>query len=98
MSKTARQHGITMIGRARQVTCEDFDHFDLLLCADHDNRDKLLTMGAPPEKTRLLLEYHPKPDLMEVPDPYYGGQDGFDQVFELVEIACEQLLDDLYSE
>lgn len=98
MQATAKARGVKMIGRARQVRTEDFERYDLLLCADEDNRRNLLKIGAPKDKTRLLLEFHPDADVREVPDPYYGGQDGFETVFELVETACEHLLNHLLAE
>lgn len=98
MQATARARGVTMIGRARQVRTEDFQHYDLLLCADEDNRRNVLKIGAPPDKTRLLLDYHPDDSKREVPDPYYGGQDGFETVYDLVETACEHLLNQLLAD
>ncbi len=81
-----------MTGTARQIRCEDFKAFDLLICMDEDNRDHVLAMGASPEKVKLLLEYDPKSPRREVPDPYYGGEDGFELVYQLVDQACEAML------
>ncbi len=97
MQEAARSRGLTMIGRARQVTRDDFRRFDLLLCADHNNRHDLLKIGSPPAKTRLLLEFNADAVVEEVPDPYYGGPEGFEHVFELVNEACERLLDHLLA-
>lgn len=97
MQATAEARGVVMIGRARQVRRDDFTHFDLLLCADEQNRNDLLSIGAPQHKTKLLLEFHPDPELREVPDPYYGGQEGFELVFDLVEDACRHLLEHLLA-
>jgi protein-tyrosine phosphatase len=95
MQATARARGVMMIGRARQVRTEDFERYDLLLCADEDNRRNLLKIGAPKIKTRLLLEFHPDVSVREVPDPYYGEGDGFERVFDLCEAACRGLLEHL---
>ncbi|NNF42322.1 MAG: low molecular weight phosphotyrosine protein phosphatase [Phycisphaerales bacterium] len=88
----AGRRGIPVTGSARQVRVEDFEAFDHILCADDDNLEDLLAMGAPPAKTGLLLEYCRDSPEREVPDPYYGGDDGFETVFKLVEGACDALL------
>jgi protein-tyrosine phosphatase len=89
---TARARGITLEGAARQVTPEDFADFDLLVAMDRDNLRDLRAIAPPgaEEKIRLLL--HPERD---VPDPYYGGPRGFEEVLDLVEAGCARLLDDL---
>ena len=74
------------------LTRTDFVRFDHLICMDEENRESLLQMGAPSRKLSLLLEHDPAATLLEVPDPYYGGRDGFDTVFGLVDSACEALL------
>jgi low molecular weight protein-tyrosine phosphatase len=96
----AQARGIMLGGAARQVTSTDFEDFDLILAADRRNlRDlrALLPPGAR-AKVHLLREFDPAsegaPDL-DVPDPYYGGDDGFEHVLDLVEAACRGLLDDL---
>lgn len=94
----ARRRGFEMVSVARQVTPEDFARFDLLVAMDRDNLVNLRRL-APDEqaarKARLLREFDPgsagAPDL-DVPDPYYGGADGFDHVLDLVEAACTGLL------
>jgi len=95
MERTARRHGIPMDCRARQVRTPDFTSFDLILCMDEENYANLLEMGAPPERLRLMLEFHPDEEYTEVPDPYYGEHDGFQEVFDLLKVSCERLLDTL---
>lgn len=93
--QTARMRGIDISGlRARQVEREDFERFDLLLAMDMENHMQL-THLAPPHrkhKIRLFLEYAPQQPEREVPDPYYGGPDGFEQVLDLVQAASRGLL------
>lgn len=91
----AHSRGINMSGAARQIKRDDFADFDLLICMDDENREHILNMGAPPDKVRLMLECDQKSQCREVPDPYYGGADGFEHVFKLVEAACEALLNEL---
>ncbi len=95
MQETAARHGVALESRARQITRADFDDFDLILCADVENRENVLQLGGSSDRVRLLLEFDPQAPVREVPDPYYGGQDGFDQVYELVWRACGSLLDRL---
>jgi protein-tyrosine phosphatase len=96
----AHARGVVLEGAARQVARADFDDFDLILAADRRNLRDLRAL-LPPEaraKVHLLREFDPAsedaPDL-DVPDPYYGGDDGFERVLDLVEAACRGLLDDL---
>lgn len=93
--RVAAAHGVNMTGTARRITAEDFKRFDLLLCMDRENYDEVIDMGAPLEKTRLLMECDPKSGCRDVPDPYYGGSDGFETVYRLVDSACDALLDEL---
>lgn len=95
----ARRRGIDLNGSARQVTREDLDDFDLVLAADADNeRDLLALAGADPgrrAKVRRLREFDQtsvKTGDLDVPDPYYGGADGFDHVLDIVDAACRGLL------
>jgi protein-tyrosine phosphatase len=80
--------------RARQIRDADFEHFDLILAMDWDNL-ALVQDLCPPKyqsKVRRLTEFCQKLDSSVVPDPYYGGDAGFEQVLDLVEDACNGLL------
>lgn len=83
--------------RARRVVAEDFERFDLLLVMDDSNRNALLEQAgeAHASKIRLLLEFADGADGLNVPDPYYGGNLGFERVLDLVEEAMGGLLDEL---
>jgi protein-tyrosine phosphatase len=80
--------------RARQVVAEDFERFDLLLAMDKGHRDFLLKLSPPQHrhKVRLFLEFAGRHGH-EVPDPYYGGAEGFEQVLEMTEAASRGLLE-----
>lgn len=91
----ARQRGydLSML-RARQLVAEDFDLFDLVLAMDWDNL-ALAEQRCPPQlrhKLRRLTEFCTRHDSPVVPDPYYGGAQGFERVLDLVEDACDGLL------
>jgi protein-tyrosine phosphatase len=80
--------------RARIVEPSDFTRFDLILAMDRENL-AVLRRRAPEEtreRVRLFLEFAPHGELQEVPDPYYGGPNGFEEVLDLVEAAARGLL------
>ena len=94
----AAARGVVLEGAARQVRRADFTDYDFILAADRRNLHDLEAF-APPEphaEVRLLREFDPRSggDL-DVPDPYYGGDEGFEHVLDLVEAACRGLLDEL---
>jgi len=84
--------------RARQVNREDFVEFDYVLAMDRDNYRDLQSLCLPEQakKLHLFLEFAPKLETREVPDPYFGrGQDGFEHVLNLIEAASQGLLTDI---
>lgn len=101
MRAAAAHRGYALESISRQVRPEDFDRFDLIVAMDHENLAELKAIQARnPGKARLELmcafaRHH---DVDEVPDPYYGGKQGFDRVLDLLEDACAGLLDDLGSD
>lgn len=83
--------------RARLVEPRDFEHFDLILAMDRENL-RALERRAPPQardRMRLFLEFAPQTGISEVPDPYYGGPNGFEDVLDLIEAAARGLLQHL---
>lgn len=100
----AAARGITLEGAARQVREEDFEMYDLLLAADAENVAGLRAVAPSEEaaeKVVLLRSYDPEAVAagdLDVPDPYYGGPQGFEHVLDLVAAACEGLLEDLRAE
>ena len=94
----ARRRGIDMSAlRARRLTAADFERFDYVLVMDAQNRSDASGI-APPQyhaKLRLLLDYAPDAGTTEVPDPYYGGETGFEAVLDLVEAASRGLIEEL---
>jgi protein-tyrosine phosphatase len=88
----AQRRGVTLAGAARQVDESDFRRFDMLVAMDRGNLRDLLDLAPDDEaraRVRLLV-----PDA-DVPDPYYGGDRGFETVLDMVEAACRELLDEL---
>jgi protein-tyrosine phosphatase len=91
--------GIPLSGHARQFTAKDFGRYEHVIAMDRSNRDDLLGMARTPaerSKVRLLRSFDASaPPDADVPDPYYGGPRGFDEVFDICERACRGLLDHL---
>lgn len=109
MRAAAKKRGIEVTSISRPVRPSDFTGFDLILSMDMQNRDDL--MGAferwshkaklPKDaykKVKLMCSYCKKHSETEVPDPYYGGPQGFEKVLNILEDACEVLLDNILSE
>ena len=95
MNAAAKKRGISLQGSARQFTTADFEEFDLILAMDRDNYENICALdraGTFRPKVRLMCDFCTRHSLKEVPDPYYGGEAGFDQVIDLLFDACEGLL------
>lgn len=96
MRSHAARRGYQLLHRSRPVTTADFCHFDLIIGMDDQNIDDLRQLAPSPEaceKIHRMTEYctsHPQADY--VPDPYYGGSEGFEYVLDLLEDACAGLL------
>jgi protein-tyrosine phosphatase len=92
----ASRRGIELDHRGQQFRRDDFARFDLILAMDAANHRALLAMApdaAAKAKVRLLRSSDPAaPEGAEVPDPYYGGSDGFERVLDICEAACAGLL------
>jgi protein-tyrosine phosphatase len=98
MQKALRTRNIPVFGSARQVQVEDFEKFDLVLAMDESNLSNLRSLdpnGRYAEKIRLFGDYCKSDSGIEIPDPYYGGQSGFDTVIDLLEDGCENLINQL---
>jgi protein-tyrosine phosphatase len=91
----ARARGLDLSGlRARRVLVEDFSRFDLVLAMDHENLGELHRLCPPEQQNRvkLLMSFaRLQRDAQEVPDPYYGSEQGFERVLDLVSDACDGL-------
>ena len=92
-TEAAARRGIVLEGAARRVAPEDFERFDLILAMDAENVRDLRAL-APDEESAAKVRLLRGPGL-DVPDPYYGGIDGFDEVLDHVEAACRDLLDEI---
>jgi protein-tyrosine phosphatase len=100
MQAAAVNRNIPMIGSARQFTKHDFTNFDLILAMDRDNYQNILDLdpqGQYRDKVKLMCDFATQHSDTEVPDPYFGGAEGFDYVIDLLTDACGGLLSQLKS-
>ncbi len=95
MCALAQQNGIEMRGEARQITRDDIDQFDLIMCMDENNLEEVLALGGKEKQVHRLLDFHGETPLLDVPDPYTSGPKEFEMVYALVDQACDRLLDQL---
>ena len=96
--QAARRRGIDLSQlRARQVQAQDFERFDLVIAMDEQNLDHLQRLAPPQLRNRLalMMDYAPALGTRNVPDPYYGPAQGFEEVLDLLQAASEGLLADL---
>lgn len=93
--QAAARRGYDLSGlRARVIEPRDFEYFDLILAMDRENL-RALERRSPPharERLRLFLDFAPEAGIGEVPDPYYGGPNGFEDVLDLIEAASRGLI------
>ncbi|URD90162.1 Low molecular weight protein-tyrosine-phosphatase [Musa troglodytarum] len=109
MRAAAKRRGIDVTSISRPIRPSDFREFDLILAMDMRNREDILSAYGRrrskeplPEdaskKVKLMCSFCKKHNEAEVPDPYYGGPQGFEKVLDLLEDACESLFDSIMAE
>ncbi len=100
MRAAAKERGLDFVGSARQFQAMDLREFDLILAMDKDNYRNILALdpqGKFADKVKMMCDYCETSTDKEVPDPYYGGADGFNYVIDLLFDACGGLLKSLKS-
>lgn len=98
---TAHARGVAVVGRSRQVAIGDFERFDYVVAMDSENLrslERLASANRAKSRLHLLREWDTEEPGGDVPDPYYGGPRGFDDVHDIVERSCERLLAALIEE
>ncbi|SRX55600.1 Low molecular weight protein-tyrosine-phosphatase YfkJ [Aequorivita sp. CIP111184] len=84
--------------RGRQFSAKDFDDFDMIYVMDNSNKENVLALAqtdSHKEKVRLILDEIFPGENVDVPDPYFGGESGFENVFKMLDEACEQIAERL---
>lgn len=95
---TANKHGVHLPSKARKFDYADFEEFDLILAMDSENLSNIRELDRKnkfSEKIKMMREFDPDPGNGEVPDPYYGGQEGFENVFRVLDRSTEALIQEL---
>ena len=100
MRAAAERRGIHLPSRARQIEIDDLSRFDLVVTMDSDNLRNVRSLAQEAGNNatatiRSMLSYARSTDLTDVPDPYYGGEQGFEQVLDLLENACSGLIEEI---
>lgn len=95
--RVGQRHGVNVTSIARAVVDGDFDRFDLIVAMDRGHRRELVARAGPvrARKIRLMREFEPRADGLDVPDPYYDGQPAFENVHAILDAACRGLLETL---
>ncbi|WP_018127373.1 low molecular weight protein-tyrosine-phosphatase [Balneola vulgaris] len=95
---TANNHGVHLPSKARQFEYADFNEFDLILAMDAENYKNIKALDRNnrfEDKVKMMREFDPTPEDGNVPDPYYGGLQGFENVYQIINRSCDALLDEL---
>lgn len=98
MREHSSKRGYELLSRARQFVIDDYDDFDCILAMDSSNYRNILSLArnkADQSKVKMMLSYLESKDVVDVPDPYYGGDAGFERVLDLLEESCENLLEEV---
>lgn len=92
--RVGRKHGVSVDSVARRVVDADFDRFDLIITMDRGHRRELTARAGSGRSAeiRLMREFDPGAASQDVPDPYYGGEEGFEAVYAILVPACRGLL------
>ena len=102
MQATARAKGIQLTSRAQQIQAGDIRRFDLILAMDQSNLESIQYLCSPEmaaKKIRLFRSFDPEANGdLDVPDPYYGKDDGFEHVFQIVHRTCPPILAHIKSQ
>ena len=94
--EVAKKHGIDLTNqRGRQFTQKDFESFDHIFVMDHSNKVNVLELAqntSEIDKVQLILEEIFPNENVDVPDPYYGGDQGFESVYQMLDKACDEIV------
>ncbi|WP_258103704.1 low molecular weight protein-tyrosine-phosphatase [Marinoscillum sp. MHG1-6] len=92
--EVARAHHTPISHKGRQVSSSDKHEFQYIMAMDRSNFQNIVSMlGEQPEGLYLMRDFDPESRGAEVPDPYYGGQQGFEDVYQMLDRSCEELID-----
>lgn len=95
---TANKYGVHLPSRARKLEYADLEEFDLILAMDSENFKNIKALDTKnrfTDKIKMMRDFDPNPEDGNVPDPYYGGMQGFENVYNILDRSCEELLKEL---
>lgn len=99
MRETASGHGIDLPSRSRMFLEQDLHEFDYVVAMDRSNHRNIRQLQVPgqeyPAQLLMMREFDPEPDSHDVPDPYYGGRDGFEEVYRILDRSNRKFLQHL---
>ena len=99
MQQSAESRGYDLQSRSRKIVERDLEEFDLVIAMDRENLSDIQAMVAQPKASVKLLSSYLGDDWpSDVPDPYYGGAEGFEYVLDMIEAACPKILEELVSD
>ena len=99
MRAAAKKRGYDLLSRSRKIIYSDLENFDLVIAMDRENLQDIMAIHPEPSATIKLLSSYLGDDWpSDVPDPYYGGEAGFEYVLDMIEAACPQIVADLSVE
>lgn len=98
MIAAAQRRGVELHSRSRKLQPEDLMEFDLVVAMDRENLSDILALcDCPRSSVKLLSEFLDDQWPADVPDPYYGGEEGFETVLDMLEAACPKILESLVA-
>ena len=92
MRDHASRRGYDLTSRSRKIVEEDLDRFDLVIAMDRQNLSDIMEIDSSATNVKLLSDFLDDNWPIDVPDPYYGGADGFETVLDMIEAACPNIL------
>jgi protein-tyrosine phosphatase len=95
MRDHASRRGYDLTSRSRKIAVDDLDRFDLVIAMDRQNLSDILEIDSAATNVKLMSDFLDDSWPIDVPDPYYGGADGFETVLDMIEAACPSILDEL---
>lgn len=95
MRKHAAKRGYDLLSRSRKITVDDLERFDLVIAMDRQNLADILQLDPSASNVKLFSHFLDDSWPDDVPDPYYGGADGFETVLDMIEAGCPNILSEL---
>lgn len=99
--KNALQNGVVLNHKARQFSSDDFNKFDFIIPMDKSNLSNILKFeeaNTTKATIQLMRDYEDEGECMDVPDPYFGGEDGFQEMFDILDRSCKKMMTSMIND